>query len=321
MMLLQNRRHSVNALRELLMLRLVGPPMERDDARIRRAVAGKTVLVTGASFGQGEATARLLARNGAVVVMIARSVDRLAEVADEITASGGIAHAYGVDLSDAASVTSFAESMLRLHGPADIVIHNAGKSLRRSIYRSAQRISDMDAMVGANFTGPMRLTLALLPSMKENGGGHIVSIATAGLWLTPAAPRWSFYLGCKGGFDVWLRSVALEVKRDNIDVTTIYAGHIKSRMVATDWVSKSPGHTPSQAARVVAYAVTRRPRHLAPRGTGLIRLFGIVFERPFGSVLSLVDRRSSETAASDAAFQRAMSKNSEPAALTSTEAV
>ncbi|MDJ0392455.1 SDR family NAD(P)-dependent oxidoreductase [Rhodococcus sp. G-MC3] len=295
-------------------LALIGPRMERNDARIRRTVAGKTVLMTGASFGQGEATARLLAAHGAIVVMVARSAERLDEVAAEITAAGGIAHACPLDLSDMPAIDAFAKELLRTHGPIDILVHNAGKSLRRSIYRSAERISDMDAMVGANFTGPMRLTLALLPSMKANGGGQIVNIATAGLWMTPAAPRWGFYLGCKGGFDIWLRSVGLEAKRDGIDVTTVYAGHIKSRMVATGWVSKSPGHTPTQAARVLAYAITRRPRVMAPRGTSLTHVLGVAFEGPMSVVLSLSDRRSGESAASEAAFQRAMAKQRDAAA-------
>ncbi|MGU3433026.1 SDR family NAD(P)-dependent oxidoreductase [Actinomycetes bacterium M1A6_2h] len=290
------------------LLTAIGPPMERDDERIRRAVAGKTVLITGASFGQGEATARLLAAHGAVVVMIARSAERLDEVAAEITAAGGTAHTYVVDLSDTPAVDAFADQVLVEHGAVDILIHNAGKSLRRSTYRSADRISDMDAMVGANFTGPMRLTLALLPSMRANGGGHIVNVATAGLWMTPAAPRWGFYLGCKGGFDIWLRSVALEVKKDNIDLTTVYAGHIKSRMVATGWVSRSPGHTPAQAARVLAYAITRRPRAMAPRGMSVSHVLGVAFEGPLGRVLAWVDRRSGESTASEAAYRSAMAK-------------
>lgn len=285
---------------------LLGPPMEYDDKRIRRSVAGKTVLITGASFGQGEATARLLARAGAKVVLIARSKDKLDDVVDKITRAGGDAIAYTLDISDMAAVDATAAQIVAAHGPVDILVHNAGKSLRRSIYRSAQRIQDMDAMVGVNFLGPMRLTLALLPTMKANGGGHIINVATAGLWMTPAGPRWGFYLGTKAGFDTWIRSAALETRNDGIVLTSLYAGHIKSRMVATGWVSRTPGHTPDQAARVVAYAATHRPRVMAPRGMAVSHVLSTLFEAPLGRILSWVDSRTTETTASDAAFARAL---------------
>ncbi|SIR90402.1 SDR family NAD(P)-dependent oxidoreductase [Williamsia sterculiae] len=291
---------------ERLTLRMIGPAMEHDDTRIQAAVGGKTVLITGASFGQGEATAELLARSGATVLLVARTSDKLDEVAAGITATGGIAHTYALDLADLPAVEIVAAEILRTHGSVDVLIHNAGKSLRRSIYRSAQRVRDMESMVGANFTGPMRLTLALLPAMRANGGGQIVNVATAGLWMAPAAPRWSFYLGCKAGFDTWIRSVGLEIRDDGITVTSVYAGHIKSRMVATGWVSRTPGHTPAQASRILAYALTHRPRVMAPRGMAVLRVAGVCLEGPVGRVLSWVHGRTDETPASEAAFSRAV---------------
>ncbi|GAB16543.1 putative acyl-CoA reductase [Gordonia effusa NBRC 100432] len=286
----------------------VGPPMENDLERLRRSVEGRVVLITGASYGQGEATARLFAAAGARVILAARTKARLDEIAAEIAAAGGTAFSYSVDFSDLDAVDSFAARVLEEHSGVDVLVHNAGKSLRRSVYRSAERLRDMDAMVGVNFTGPMRLTLALLPSMKLSRGAHIINIATAGLWLTPVAPRWSFYIACKAGFDTWLRSIALEVRGDGIDVTTIYAGHIKSRMVATRWVSRMPGHTPDQAARILAYAASRRPRAMAPRSMFVVRVLGVIFEAPLAQVMSYVDSRSGETSASEAAYARAMAK-------------
>ncbi|MFW0792165.1 SDR family NAD(P)-dependent oxidoreductase [Gordonia sp. CPCC 205333] len=299
------------ALKELAtgaVLRAMGPPMENDLERLRRSVEGRIVLITGASFGQGEATARLFAAAGATVLLAARTKARLDEIAAEITAVGGSAFSYSVDLIDVDAVDAFARQVLQEHGGVDILVHNAGKSLRRSVYRSAERLRDMDAMVGVNFTGPMRLTLALLPSMKVSRGAHIINIATAGLWMAPVAPRWSFYIACKAGFDTWLRSIALEVRGDGIDVTTIYAGHIKSRMVATRWVSRTPGHTPEQAAHILAYAASRRPRAMAPRSLSVVRVLGVIFEAPLGHVISYLDSRGGETTASEAAYVRAMAK-------------
>ncbi|MFT3660424.1 MAG: SDR family NAD(P)-dependent oxidoreductase [Gordonia sp. (in: high G+C Gram-positive bacteria)] len=298
---------------ERLALAVVGPPMEHDDARIRKAVDGKVVVVTGASFGQGEATARLLAANGAIVVMAARTRPRLAEVAAEIRAAGGRAHAYPLDLVNPDAVDRFAARVLDDHGRVDVLIHNAGKSLRRSVFRSALRPQDMESMVGVNFLGPMRLTLALLPAMRDGGGAHIVNIASAGVQM-PTAPRWGFYIACKDGFDRWLRSVAMESKRYGITVTSLYAGHIKSRMVATGWVAMSPGHTPEQAARTVAYAITRRPRTMQPRGFTALNVARTALAAPLEVVLSIFDGRAGETAASEAAFAAAMAgRGADPA--------
>lgn len=305
-------------LRSPAVLWLLGPPMEHSTERLRRAVGGRTILVTGASYGQGEATARLLAGAGAHVLLVARSHDRLETIVEEITATGGLATPYVVDLGDLRAVDDLAGRIVTDHGGVDVLVHNAGKSLRRSTYRSAQRRRDMDAMIGVNFLGPMRLTLALLPSMRARGSGHIINIATAGLWMAPAAPRWGFYLASKGGFDIWMRSAAMEVQADGIDVTTIYAGHIKSRMVATRWVSRMPGHTPSEAARVIGRALTRRPRTMAPRGMFVARVLGVAFEAPLSVLLRLADRRSNETPASEQAFLRAM-RNERPAPAAADE--
>mgnify|MGYP001090900264 CR=1 FL=1 len=250
---------------ERMVLHVIGPSMERNTVRIRRAVDGKVVVITGASYGQGEATARLLAAHGATVVMAARTVDRLSEIVDEINAAGGTAHAYALDLGDPDSVELFASAVDADFGRVDVLVHNAGKSLRRSVFRSALRMQDMDVMLGVNLLGPMRLTLALLPIMKAQGGAHIVNVATAGLQM-PNAPRWGFYIASKAAFDRWIRGVAMEARPHGITVTSLYAGHIKSRMVATGWVSAMPGHTPAQAARVVAYAITHRPRVLQQIG-------------------------------------------------------
>ncbi|MFT4199804.1 SDR family NAD(P)-dependent oxidoreductase [Gordonia sp. (in: high G+C Gram-positive bacteria)] len=292
---------------ERVALAAVGPPMEYDSKRIRRAVQGKVVVVTGASYGQGEATAKLLAAHGAIVVLAARTRPKLDEVASEIILAGGQAHTYAVDMGNMAAVDGFAKQLLKDFERIDVLIHNAGKSLRRSAFRSALRPQDMESMVGVNFLGPMRLTLALLPRMREQGGAHIVNIATAGV-LMPNAPRWGFYIACKEGFDKWIRSVAMESRNYGVTVTSLYAGHIKSRMVATGWVAAMPGHTPEQAARTVAYAITRRPRTMAPRGMRALNLASTVFEGPLELALSLVDRRSGETKASDAAFAAAMGK-------------
>ncbi|MFJ1460598.1 SDR family NAD(P)-dependent oxidoreductase [Nocardia sp. N2S4-5] len=243
---------------------LIGPRGLRDRAELRAEVAGKVVVVTGASYGLGEATARLFARAGARVVLAARSMDRLRALADEITAEGGQAFAYPLDLTSEQSVSEFAASVLFDFGEVDYLIHNAGKSLRRSIHLSYDRPKDITATAGANYVGPMRLTLALLPAMRARGRGHIVNVSTVGI-MFPVVPKWGFYLSSKAAFDWWLRAVGMEARADGVTLTTFYAGLMHTRMSAPSrWMRMLPGQTPADAARVIARAVVHKPRTLTP---------------------------------------------------------
>ncbi|RBO87829.1 short-subunit dehydrogenase [Nocardia puris] len=242
----------------------VGPRGLRDERRLRSEVDGKVVVITGASYGVGAATARLFARAGAHVVLAARSKERLAELAGEIGAAGGRAYAYPLDLTSEESVAEFAAAVQHDLGGVDYLIHNAGKSLRRSIHLSYDRPKDVTATAGANYVGPMRLTLALLPAMRARGSGHIVNVSTVGV-MFPVVPKWGFYLSSKAAFDWWMRAVGMEARADGVTLTTFYAGLMHTRMSAPSrWMRVLPGQTPDDAARVLARAVVEKPRTLTP---------------------------------------------------------
>ncbi|MEV6100231.1 SDR family NAD(P)-dependent oxidoreductase [Nocardia sp. NPDC051981] len=243
---------------------LIGPRGIADPARLRREVEGKIAVVTGASHGLGAETARMLAAAGATVVLGARSVDQLRAVADEITAAGGKAVAIRLDLAEPASISAFAEDIFARFDHVDYLIHNEGKSLRRSIHLSYDRPKDLTATSTANYLGPISLTLALLPGMRARGSGHIVNISTVGV-LFPVVPKWGFYLSSKAAFDVWMRAVGMEARPDGVTLTTIYAGLMHTRMSAPSrWMSAMPGQSPAEAARGVARALITKPRMMIP---------------------------------------------------------
>jgi acyl-CoA synthetase (AMP-forming)/AMP-acid ligase II/NAD(P)-dependent dehydrogenase (short-subunit alcohol dehydrogenase family) len=233
-----------------------------DEAELRIAIAGKRVLITGASYGLGEATARRLAGAGATVLLTARSGARLEEIVAEIQASGGSAHSHVADLTDVASIEALAAWVLEAHPPVDVVVSNAGKSIRRSVGLSYDRFHDFERTIGVNYLGPVRLLLALLPSMRARGEGQVISVSTAGVRLPPA-PRWGAYQASKGAFDTWLRSAAPELRSDGVIATSVYMGLIHTRMSAPNY-RHLPGDTPEQAAERVCRAIVRRPRSLAP---------------------------------------------------------
>ena len=258
---------------------------------LRRAVAGKIVLVTGASFGIGAALARRLGAAGATVLLAARSGEELQVIADEIIQAGGRAQALPLDLTDPARIATLVEAIQKEHGGVDIVIHNAGKSIRRSLALSLDRPHDFQRCMDINCAGPVRLQLALLPTMLARGSGHILAVSTVGVRLPPA-PRWSAYLASKTAFDTWLGSVAPELRRSGIATTSVYLGLVHTRMSApTPTLRSMPGQTPDEAARVLCRALIRHPRRCGPwwlgpvgwlawpLATPLEWVFGWLFER------------------------------------------
>lgn len=243
--------------------RLLYPTTRPREQTLRAAVAGKVVLVTGASHGIGKASARKLGAAGAIVLLVARSAEDLHRVAAEITAGGGTAHVYPTDLTDMDAVELLARGLLAEHGHLDVVINNAGKSIRRPIDESYDRFHDFTRTIDINYLGPVRLLLTLLPDMRERGQGHIVNISTWGV-LMPPAPQWAAYGASKSAFDVWLRSVAAEVSGDGITTTSIYMPLVHTRMSAPTDFSRVPGLTVDEAADLVCHAVTAKPREIAP---------------------------------------------------------
>ncbi|MFE5285105.1 SDR family NAD(P)-dependent oxidoreductase [Nocardia sp. NPDC056611] len=256
---------------------LIGPRGLKNQNRLRREVQGKIAVVTGASFGLGEATSRMLAAAGATVVLGARSLDQLQTIVAEIEADGGHAVAIPLDLASEESIEAFAAQILSRFGHVDYLVHNAGKSLRRSIHLSYDRPKDLNSTTAANYIGPMRLTLALLPGMRERGSGHIVNVSTVAV-MFPVAPKWGFYLSSKAAFDIWMRAVGMEARPDGVTLTTLYAGSMFTRMSApSGWISALPGQSAREAGYVVAKAIVRKPRVLAP-----------VYGRPSAVLVSLL---------------------------------
>ena len=240
-----------------------------DEDKLRRNVEGKVVLITGASYGIGEASALKLGEAGATVILVARSRERLEEVAERIAASGGSADVQPCDMTDPASVEALTASLLDRHGFVDVVVNNAGKSIRRSIELSYDRFHDFERTIEVNYLGPVRLLLALLPAMRERGEGHVVNVSTLGVRLPPT-PRWAAYISSKAAFDVWLRSLGPEMRRDGVSYTSIYLGLVHTRMSApTPEFRNMPGMSAEQAADLVCKAIVERPREIEPWWVGL----------------------------------------------------
>ncbi|RZU38251.1 short-subunit dehydrogenase [Fluviicoccus keumensis] len=251
-----------------------------DDRRLREAVQGKTVMVTGASFGIGEATAKRLASMGAKVLLVARTQDKLEVVAQAIRAAGGEAVVYAVDLSKPHDAAALAERVLKEHGHLDILLNNAGRSIRRSIHESYDRFHDFERTMAINYLGPVQLVLGFIPSMRARKQGQIINISTWGVKIPPGA-NWAAYQASKAAFDVWLRSVSTEIKPDGIDVTSIYPAVVYTRMSApTKALHHMPGMSVEEAAHVIERAIVERPDDISPPWLWGMQVASVTLSKP-----------------------------------------
>jgi NAD(P)-dependent dehydrogenase (short-subunit alcohol dehydrogenase family) len=162
----------------------------------------------------------------------------------------------------------------------DIVVSNAGKSLRRSLHDQYDRPQDFQRTIEINYLGPIKLLLGVLPAMREQGRGHIVNVSSVAVRVPPG-PQWGVYQASKGAFDRWLRSVAPELHTDGVDVTSVYFALVRTRMIEpTPILGKLPGLDPDEAADVIAKAIIERPRTLAPPWVGPVELASVLLAGP-----------------------------------------
>ena len=186
---------------------------------------GKRVVVTGAASGIGEATARELCLRGARLALLDIDATGLARVAAVLADLGGVVETYVTDMSDEAQVVASAEKILA-RGDVDVLVNNAGVCVVAPFERTST--VDWEWIMGVNVHGPLRLTRALLPRMKERGVGHIVIVASlAGLIGAPAMVAYSTTKFAMVGFAEALR---LELAPHGIPVTTVCPGYVRTNL-------------------------------------------------------------------------------------------
>jgi NAD(P)-dependent dehydrogenase (short-subunit alcohol dehydrogenase family) len=243
--------------------RHLDPDLFRDHS-FAHAVNGKVVLITGASSGIGKAAAFKIAAAGGIPLLVARSADKLEETRQEIEAAGGTAYTYSADLSDLDSIDALVEQVLSDHPAVDVLVNNAGRSIRRSIALSGDRFHDFERTVQLNYLGTIKLTMGLLPHMRERGKGHVVNVSSIGVQTNP--PRFSAYVASKAALDAWTRVVSSEVVGDGVTFTTIHMQLVRTAMIApTKIYDQFPTITPEEAADLICEAIRSKPKQINTR--------------------------------------------------------
>lgn len=150
------------------------------------------------------------------------------------------------------------DAVLAEHGGVDMLVNNAGRSIRRSLALSYDRVHDVERTVAVNYVAPVRLIMAFLPGMVERGDGHVVNVLTWGVQVK--APKFAAYIASKAALDTFSRIAGRETYGDGVTFTNIRLSLVRTDMIGpTDAYRRTPAMTPEQAAVKVVRALEDRP--------------------------------------------------------------
>ena len=230
-------------------------------------LVGKHVVITGASSGIGRASAIAVAERGATVFALARTAEALDDLIADIRAAGGQAHAFTCDVTDATSVEHTVKDILGRFDHVDYLVNNAGRSIRRSVIASTDRLHDYERVMAVNYFGAVRMVLALLPHWRERRFGHVVNVSSAG--VQARNPKYSSYLPTKAALDAFADVVSTETLSDHITFTNIHMPLVRTPMIAPSRrLNPVPPISPEHAAAMVVRGLIEKPARIdTPLGT------------------------------------------------------
>ena len=237
----------------------------RDDAA--GPLVGRHVIITGASSGIGRASAVAVAERGAVVFALARNAEALDDLIAEIREFGGTAYAFTCDVTDSASVDHTVKDILGQFGHVDYLVNNAGRSIRRSVSASTDRLHDYERVMAVNYFGAVRMVLALLPHWRERRFGHVVNVSSAG--VQASSPKYSAYIPSKAALDAFAEVVGTETLSDHITFTSIHMPLVETPMIAPSRrLNPVPPISAEHAAAMVVRGLVEKPARIdTPMGT------------------------------------------------------
>jgi NAD(P)-dependent dehydrogenase (short-subunit alcohol dehydrogenase family) len=247
------------------------------DRTLKGQVQGKVVVITGGSSGIGLAAAHKIASAGAITVLIARDEEKLAAAKKEIEDALGRNENHGqivthsADLASNDGVDRATAWIVETFGGADFLINNAGRSIRRGIESSYDRMHDFERTMQVNYFGALRMTMGLMPQMSARRRGQVINISSIGVLTN--APRFSAYVASKAALDAWTACASSEFADVGVKFTTINMPLVRTPMIApTKLYQNVPTLSPDEAADLIVRAIVYKPVRIATR----LGIFGAV---------------------------------------------
>jgi short-subunit dehydrogenase len=263
---------------------------------LNEVVAARSVLVTGASSGIGRAVALKLARAGARVVLVARSQPKLDELRAQIERDGGQACTFAADLSSGESTDALLKKLQADGTVIDVLVNNAGRSIRRGLDESSDRIHDYQRTMALNYFGSVRLILGLLPGMRARKRGHVINVSSAGVQM--GTPLFSAYIASKAALDAFTRVAAGETREEGVLFTTVHMPLVRTPMIApTAAFRELPALEPEEAADIVLRPLVTCESQLGTRIAGLVSLGYVLAPAMVESVVSFGHRLLADSTA------------------------
>lgn len=226
-------------------------------------VRDRIVMITGGSSGIGASTARRIGAAGGELVLVARGIEKLEETAAQVREVGGTAHVYPCDLSDLDAIDAMTDRVLADLGRVDVLVNNAGRSIRRSLALSYDRMHDYQRTMQLNYFAPVQLMLKVLPGMRERNFGHVINVSSVG--VQTRVPRFGAYIASKAALDTLCDAWQAETHSEHVRFTTVHMPLVRTAMIeATTIYDRFPALTPDEAADVLCHAIIHRPRRYSP---------------------------------------------------------
>ena len=249
-----------------LLEKLIFPSTHLDRQKLDAHVQGKTIAITGASSGIGERLAYLMGEYKVRLILIARREDKLRTIQAAIEGNPAMRAKVDVvaaDLRNESEMNDVISQLQQLPEGLDILVSNAGLSIRRSIEASLDRYHDFTRTMAINYFAPVRLMLALIPLLRERQG-QIINVSTINTALIPL-PYWAAYQASKQAFDTWLRSAAPELRAMGIATTSIYLPLVRTPMIEpTVSYRNMPAMRPNHVAQLIAKSFYTRGSRWRP---------------------------------------------------------
>ncbi|KES09699.1 Short-chain dehydrogenase of various substrate specificity [Snodgrassella alvi SCGC AB-598-O02] len=250
------------------------PIFKPDFSRLAQRLHHKTIIITGASYGIGEALSYILADIDCRLILLARTTEKLQTIQHQLSTKKAQIEIFPIDLRNNEQIDHFLNHIE--HNQIDILINNAGHSICRPIMQSLHRLHDFERTMQLNYFAQVKLCLALIPKLQQTLG-QIINVSAINVLLAPTV-NWAAYQASKTAFDQWLRCASAELENQNIKISTAYLPLVRTRMIEpTKLYDHVPALQPQQAATIICRLLLTRKHHYKPWWTIPAQLASVLF--------------------------------------------